>query len=224
MKKYLAKEKYQDSHVAGAYDKRRFSTFLGRLVDRLEKAALNKALKGVEKEALILDFPCGTGRITEFLLQEGYFVAGADISKEMMDVAIKRLQRFNKFKGLYRENGENMSLSNGLFDYVTSVRLMGHLPPDVRIRVLREMKRITKKRMFITFYVKGTFTELSKFIQRKGRKASPSLYPASMKNLKDEIEKAGLEIINIIPMLRFFSECHYFVLEPKNIEDVMVSR
>jgi SAM-dependent methyltransferase len=217
MKEYLAKEKYQDSHVAEDYDKRRFSTFLGRLVDKLEKAALNKALKGVNKEALILDFPCGTGRITEFLLQEGYFVAGADISKEMMDVAVKKLQGFDKFKGFYREDGENVSISDGSFDYVTSVRLMGHLPPDARIRFLREMKRITKKRMFITFYVKGASTEISKFIQRKGRKESPSLYPESMK-------KAGLNIIKIIPMLRFVSECHYFVLEPKNIEDVMVSR
>jgi SAM-dependent methyltransferase len=224
VEEYPAKKRYQDSRVAETYDKERFSTFLGKLVDKLEKAALNKALKGIDKDVLILDFPCGTGRITEFLLQKGYFVSGADISEEMMDVAKKKLQKFSRFKGVFREDAEHTSFSKGAFDYITSVRLMGHLPPNVRIKVLKEMKRIAANQLIITFYVTDPFTRLSKFIQRRGREIDTSLCPTSMKCLKEEIKQAGLNIVKIIPMLKYISECHYFVLEPSKGENVAAHR
>jgi len=217
-KNYPAKERYQDYKVAQSYDKERFSSFLGRIVDRLEKHALNKALKHIDKNSLILDLPCGTGRITEFLLQKGYFVVGADISEAMIAIAKEKLQKFSGFKGIFRTDAENLSFLDKSFDYSVSVRLMGHLPPDIRIKILQEMRRVTKKQIVVTFYITDLFTKISKFIQRKGKKIDQPLYPIPMRYLEDEISKAGLKIVKIIPMLKFISECHYLILEPKTDE------
>ena len=82
------KDQYTDEAVAQAYDRERFTSFVGRTLDSLEQRALARALAIARRDVaqpLVLDIPCGTGRITERLLARGLTVIGGDISSAMID-------------------------------------------------------------------------------------------------------------------------------------------
>ena len=57
--------------------------------DWREKRAIARAMGYVPKGAHVLDLPCGTGRLTRLLLQAGFKVTCADLSKEMLELATK---------------------------------------------------------------------------------------------------------------------------------------
>jgi ubiquinone/menaquinone biosynthesis C-methylase UbiE len=212
---YQAKIRYQNKETAERYDLERFSSLLGRWVDHREKKTLLKCMKElILEDDTILDIPLGTGRIAAFLLSQGFQVAGADISEDMMALAKKRLESFLDFKGAYREDAEWLSFLDGSFDAVVSIRFMAHLPPLVRIKILKEMKRVARKGLFINYCIRGFSTEVSKFLQGIGRKSGHLLYPATKEEMRKEIGEAGLEIIRDIPMLRFVSESHFLALRP----------
>src|SRR5437879_897936 len=94
-----ARERYQIEAVAESYDAKRFRSLRGRTIDALEKRAIRKALAHVLRALpcpRVLDAPCGTGRITELLLDEGLHVTGGDISQPMLDRARRKLARYGE--------------------------------------------------------------------------------------------------------------------------------
>jgi ubiquinone/menaquinone biosynthesis C-methylase UbiE len=216
---YQAKIRYQDKGIAERYDQERFSSLLGRWVNHLEKKTLLNCMKELMPEDTVLDIPLGTGRIAAFLLSRGFQVAGADISEEMMALAKNRLRGFPNFMGAYLEDAEHLSFPDGSFDAVVSVRFMLHLPPPVRIKILKEMKRVARKGLFVAYCVSGFTTEISKFLQGIGKKSGDLLYPGTKKQMEEEMDEAGLEIIRDLPMLRFVSEAHYLALRSKRDRD-----
>jgi ubiquinone/menaquinone biosynthesis C-methylase UbiE len=214
---YGAKTRYTGAEIAEGYDRQRFSGLLGRWVDRLEKKTLMKCLRELDQGDAILDIPMGTARIMTHLLSKGFRVAGADISEEMMAVGRKRLEGNPNYIGVYQQDAEHLTFSDKSFDAIVSVRFMGHLPSPIRIKVLKEMKRVAKKIVVVAYYVSGMTTDISKFLQGIGRKSGHILYPAKEKDIREELKEAGLEILKDYPMLRFVSECHFLVLRPKGL-------
>ena len=84
---YKARSAYKDSKIVNEYDSKRFYSIRGKVINFLEKSAIEKAIKYIALPAAseILDLPCGTGRISIFLAEKGYKVMGGDISPEMID-------------------------------------------------------------------------------------------------------------------------------------------
>src|SRR3954469_24791217 len=58
--------------------------------DRREVRSIVKALAGIPKGSHVLDLPCGTGRLLDVLLQNGYRVTCADCSQHMARLAERR--------------------------------------------------------------------------------------------------------------------------------------
>lgn len=214
MTEYPAKIVYQDRTGAECYDRVRFSSLRGRLVDALEKRAVRRALLYVPTSAFVLDLPCGTGRITQLILEDGYHAAGADISLEMLDQARKRLGQYPKLLGLTRCEAENLPYPDGSFDSVVCVRLMGHVPPLSRIKMLGEMKRVASGPLVVTYYLWNAMTETRRFLLKRMRKVAAPWFPSSPWALKAEIAQAGLEIARVYPIAAHLSEAHVCVLRP----------
>jgi SAM-dependent methyltransferase len=57
-----------------------------RLIDRVHKLALARAVGNV-RNAVALDFGCGTGRLSDWLVRRGASVVGVDVTPEMVAVA-----------------------------------------------------------------------------------------------------------------------------------------
>src|SRR5881628_3943041 len=72
---------------ARRYERRRYGGLVRGLNLRLLERVLARALAGVDGRRLVLDVPCGTGIIGDYLSARGFQIVGADISPAMLEVA-----------------------------------------------------------------------------------------------------------------------------------------
>ena len=120
------------------------------------------------------------------MINQGFDVVGGDISEAMLDCARKKFQG-KAGVSLEKMDAENLPYPENHFDYVTSYRLMTHLPRDVRRRVLDEMIRVARKILVLNFHFK-VFTPLYVF-NRFFRKNNCPAYPVPETEIRREFEE-----------------------------------
>ena len=199
---YKAKLTYQNIVIAKEYDNKRFSDAMGRFVDRLEKQAIVELIKDeLMDDLMVVDIPCGTGRLTELLEVNGCFVVGADISKSMLQATKNRMTNAQNFD-LILCDAENLPIKKDAINVVVSLRLMGHVPPSVRKRMLPEFARITKDKMIIAFYNSLSLLGIAKRIKRYLN--NNLWFPVTVMDVVNELTSSGLTVkqtIHIIPSI-----------------------
>ncbi len=80
------KKNKQFTVLAEYYDRFNGADYVG-YADYVEKVFKTH---GSGRESLLLDLACGTGRLTETLAERGYDMIGADVSEEMLSLAMSR--------------------------------------------------------------------------------------------------------------------------------------
>jgi ubiquinone/menaquinone biosynthesis C-methylase UbiE len=209
------KQHYQDEDIARSYDRERFSDPVGRAFDRLEKRALRRVLRGVIREMprpTVLDIPCGTGRITEVLLDLGLEVVGGDISKEMMDVAREQCDRFGERVSFRQLDLDGLDLPDNRFDLVTCIRLLHHLETEDRGPILRELARVSRRYVLVNIAYSSPFYRLRRRLKRAlGQGVSRS--SSTREEIRREAATAGLELAGMFPMARWASENVFLLLK-----------
>lgn len=109
------------------------------LIDLVHKRALGRAVGDIHGST-VLDFGCGTGRLSEWLVRNGARVEGVDVTPEMVAVARTRVPQA-QFQTI---EGPTLPFADGRFDLVvTAYVLQYYVGGDSRIaqelvRVLRE--------------------------------------------------------------------------------------
>lgn len=206
--KYRARKAYQKKEAVEAYDKKRFATLEGRLTNKREKYLIDKALRyaGINPPAIILDIPCGTGRLSTHLAQKGFKVKSADLSQEMVVYTRRKLKALNLANRVIVEVGdaECLSYPDNSFDACISLRLFGHTPPKIREKILEELKRVVKKYLIVVYYHKDC---LRYFLRRRWReKQGIEWYPVGFKQMKKELADVGLKRIKSFFLAKGISE------------------
>jgi ubiquinone/menaquinone biosynthesis C-methylase UbiE len=143
--------KYQSVERAERYDSRHFTSLKGRIFTSYERKRLKAAFALITKGGLVLDMPCGTGRITEQLLHAGFKVLGGDISESMLNVARRKLGHYPNLDGLKVMNGLAIPCPDKSLDGVTSIRFMCNIPHDVQKGILREFARVCTGPIIVGF-------------------------------------------------------------------------
>jgi SAM-dependent methyltransferase len=193
---------------AERYERRRYGSWGRRLNLRLTERAIARALAGVPAGGLVLDAPCGTGILSEFLRRRGFRVLGADISPAMLAVARQR----GAALGHVRADLERPPCRPQSVDAVVSSRFMMHLPPDTRTRMFRTMADLARGPVIATVCHPYTWKSFQRGVRRRlggSAKRSPRL---TRSELATEATSAGLEIERIIPVLPLLSEVWVVVL------------
>jgi len=114
---------YKERQNAKLYERKRFSSTGGRMVDKIEQDVICDLLKGVSKNGRVLDLGCGTGRITSELVRLGYKkIVGVDISEEMLAEAKGKMPRVSFMHSSMFSLPKMES-----FDACVSVRVIHHL-------------------------------------------------------------------------------------------------
>jgi SAM-dependent methyltransferase len=109
-----------------------------RLIDRVHKRALARAV-GEARGRAILDFGCGTGRLSEWLVRRGARVDGVDATPEMVAVAHRRVPQAS-FQTI---DGQTLPFGDGRFDLVvTAYVLQYYVAGDGGIA--RELARVLR--------------------------------------------------------------------------------
>jgi len=104
------------------------------------------AVSGARPGDRVLDVGCGTGyfarQVAEAVGPEGS-VLGVDAAPEMVDYANRATRGLRQLRcqvGL----AESLDLPSEHFDVVVSSLMMHHLPADLRLPALREMRRVLR--------------------------------------------------------------------------------
>jgi len=221
MNDYDAKQAYQNSAEATTYDTKRFKNLRGRIGNALDRRTLLKALAALSQSQSgfikILDMPCGTGRMTHFLLEQGHYVVGADVSREMMRVARTKIIEGNTFGGFHQSDAAALCFKDDSFDCVVSVRFMGHIPKDARIKILAEFHRISRYAV-IEYSIKSRVAMLRRQVDHYLGTGLPlpQRWPWHIferQELYSELEEAGFRVINKWPKMYHLSDSWYVLLQ-----------
>lgn len=210
MKTYQAKTRYQENRVADVYDQKRFSSLKGRWTDRLEKARFIECMNSIKSKSTVLDIPCGTGRFSELVLKEGCDVICADISKEMLNIAKRKLSDLNPLAFEICDI-EKMPFNDDFFDCVICIRLLHHIPPNMHINILTEIRRVTNGFAIITFSNNFSLQNLRRNIISTFTKFPR--YSVSLHHMQNVLNSSGFKIIKQLPLIKYISEEWFFLVE-----------
>lgn len=181
-------------HSAKDYIDKRFNT--SRRMKRLnksEKSFVSSILKSIpNKGDLLIDVPCGSGRLSNTLSEFGKRnYLGIDVSEKMLEEAR------NEHLGLEYMSGNvlDLPIETGKASVVLSMRLLHHVSsPEERVKILSELSRASSKWVLVSFYRKECFRYMSKQLRGKEIKG----YPIGVGYFLKEAKRAGLHKKKII--------------------------
>ncbi|MBY0525816.1 MAG: oligosaccharide flippase family protein [Gemmataceae bacterium] len=208
------KQRYQDEEVVKRYDLIRFHGPIGRTIDALEKRAIRKVLRTALAELpapAVLDVPCGTGRITELLLEQGLAVTGGDISLAMIEAAQAKLGDRVRFKHL---DLERLDLPDQSFDLITCIRLFNHIGAAEQERILQELARVSRRFVVLNLSFSSSLYRYTPYLKCALGMPMPRALPP-WSELEQRMSTAGFAIANVAYELRYLSEVVVLLLRRK---------
>jgi ubiquinone/menaquinone biosynthesis C-methylase UbiE len=197
---------YQDIADARRYDRIRFSSLSGRVLQRFELYALQRILRCFTAGAVVLDAPCGTGRHMPLFVRSALAPIGGDISRAMLSVARERMATSQARDRFLLLDVVQTPFADGSVDAVFSIRFLPHLSPAERILVLQEFYRISRRWVVISLSISSPWHRIRRRIKTLLRdpQGISGGYPATALEIASELEQAGLHEVGryrVFPVL-----------------------
>jgi ubiquinone/menaquinone biosynthesis C-methylase UbiE len=205
---FKARDRYKNNEVVKQYDQLRFFSLKGRLTDWLEKRAIKRAVikAGLQPGAIILDIPCGTGRVSCLLAGNNYHIVSSDISVSMVNSSRTKIQRYN-FKNKFDytvSDAANLPFLDTTINVIVSLRLFGHVPPPIRADMVADFSRVSAGYLVVAYYHRNCLQSILR--KKKRRDAKIPWYPVTFSEISNELKEAGLEILKCYPIFLGLSE------------------
>lgn len=205
---------YKDVAVAERYDRERFSSLAGRVFNALERRELHRAFKSIPRSLTVLDLPCGTGRLAETLLEDGFQVIGVDISAPMLEVARGKLQRFGSRFQTHVGDARALALkSPQMYDVALCARVLMHFPLEQQIEFLKSVAVLTKGTVVFSQSLSTPYQRTRRRVKKLLGNAGPAAYPITEEQLKRLLKGAGLREMRRYRLSRLISEAMFIVTE-----------
>lgn len=175
---------------------------MGWLIAELEKSAVERLLSHC-KGSIILDAPCGSGKLFPRLIQRGYATIGIDGSREML-AKIPRAEM--EESQLVQGDLRRIPLANESVDVVVCVRFIHRIPQQDHGEILREIHRVCKNHIIIYFSIRDIATNyivaLERFLRLGDR---GNVFYLSKREIEKEIASAGFKRERMTRVLPFLS-------------------
>ncbi len=128
-------EEHKDKFVAHYYE-----LAFGLLLKGVRRRIIDAS--EINNQASVLEVACGTGEQALLYAKEGAAVTALDLSEEMLAVANSKRGRYQlKF---LQGDAANLPFDDNQFDLTTITLTLHEINPDMRDKVIEEMKRVTK--------------------------------------------------------------------------------
>ena len=150
---YTTTKFYKLKENVEEYDKIRFKSTGGKVIDLIEKENFNSLIDKRDKTQTVLDAGAGTGRMSVFLANKGFKVFALDNSDNMLN-KLSKLK--NKNIRVIRGSIKEIPFEDNTFDMVISSRVLFHFNEEETFAIVNELYRVTKnggKVIFDTFNV-----------------------------------------------------------------------
>jgi SAM-dependent methyltransferase len=208
-------EHYKDIEIARSYDRSRFTSLAGRTFNRLEKAIIRRAFQELDRDAVIVDVPCGTGRLAEELVSAGHRVCGIDISPAMLAVAREKMGgREDRFETIVHDARRLPELGRQ-FDAALCARVLMHFPLPEQIDFLRGVASISKGRVVFSQGIDNGYHRLRRGLKRLLGNQAPAVYPLTEAQIGELLAGAGLREVRRHYVLPAVSEAFVIVAEKR---------
>lgn len=103
----------------------------------------------VPANSFVFDAGCGTGGLAQLLRQEkNCRVIGADISRPMLDFAI-RANQYDEVQFLHMDISNVSNCPDKKYDYSVMCHVVHELPPDKQAKAILELMRIGKRTIIL---------------------------------------------------------------------------
>ena len=159
-----AQQGWQRPEAAAAYRRSRDPARFHRH-DR-EEAILGAWMQGLPAQAVVLDVPCGTGRMVPTVTGRSLRYVGGDISLAMIGEA-RQAADTGLLLGFVNADAGRLPFADNAVDCVIVWRLLHHVrEPEVRMSILREAARVSRQQVFLSFHHPFSFTHWRKTIKR----------------------------------------------------------
>jgi ubiquinone/menaquinone biosynthesis C-methylase UbiE len=202
----MANISYRESHKyksKGAeyesyYKNKAWQRFLWSREQKIILKILEKHFKG--RDVHLLDFACGTGRITELLENRVKTSTGIDVSGPMLAVARRKLKRTEIIETDI--TAENV-LKPRKFNLITAFRFFLNAEPELRSAAIRAIAELLDEDGYFVFNDhQNSGSPWIKIRHEHYRKKNPeaTFNVMSIEQMKNLAEEAGLEIIKIYPV------------------------
>lgn len=183
-----------------------------RISSYFERRAVERALEraGV-KDGLILDVPCGAGRLTEVLAPFARRIVSADYSPTMVKVHKRR--HGDRHPDALVADSFRLPFRDRTFDVVYSARLSHHIGDEaLRLAYLREVLRVAKGWTIVTIFDSRSLKNVLRNIRRVFNKKRPK-NTLSREQVVDVASAAGFSVVDAIPLSRLASGHVFYVLQ-----------
>lgn len=177
-------DRYKKIEHAVSYDEHIRAANFGRWLSHwMEIQALKRALAGLEGK-VVLDGPCGTGRIHENLLTKFPVIVSLDSSESMLHVHQDKIHSTRLCCG----DIFHLPFKDNEFDWVVCHRLFHHMQNRTdRVKLLKSLARVSQHGVVFTAWID---TLLNK--RRGSRRRS-----LSRKEVDSVIAEANISVIDI---------------------------
>jgi SAM-dependent methyltransferase len=184
------------------YQQRRYKSLDQAWVNWREHRILAKLLTQCRIASdLLLDVPCGYGRFTPLFAHLGIAAIGADMSHDMVSLAVEHNAPHARGRWLCA-NIMALPFADGTFDGALCIRLLHHRYSDAeRQCILRELARVSRRFVLISFYRLTSLHVLTRRWPGTRRRLGMMTLP----QLQELAQASGLHIQCVYSLLRF---CH----------------
>lgn len=160
-------------------------------IDQFERRVVADQIAALPAGAVVADVPCGNGRMSRCVLERG------DLRLVAMDYSLAMLQSMARLDlpALLpcRTQADILSLPlpDRSVDLFINIRLMHHIPDrGLRVRMLREIARVTRGKLVTSFWNSHTWRHLRKVVRGK----EITLHPVSPAHFRGVCAEAGLMV------------------------------
>jgi SAM-dependent methyltransferase len=190
------------ANEAQCYQQQRYRSFDQAWVNKREQRIVAALLTEYHTAGgLLLDIPCGYGRFGPLYARLGMTAIGADVSPDMIRLAIENRPRYYGGRVLGADIFD-LPFADNTFDGVLCIRLFHHRYSTAeRQRLLQELARVCRRFVLISFYRRTPLHMLA----RHWRGTRGRLELLSFTRFRDLILASGLHIQRVCSLLRF---CH----------------
>lgn len=197
--------RYQDRAIVDSYDRLRYYGFGGRYKNRRLRRVIGEIVQSVPLQGPVLDLPCGTGRIDNWLLQLPVRVIAADISNEMLTKTREKTRPTPMWLGLVRADACHLPFPSRSIECVFSIRFFHLLDEPTRLAILQEFARVARQWVVVEYRrIETPVKAFKRAVNRRlfGRIDNPRW---TLELIEREMDKCGLVVERYHYMSRWFS-------------------
>jgi SAM-dependent methyltransferase len=206
---------WETPEIAEAYRDERFSrSRRWRWTDHRERRIVTRFLSVFPAGTRGLDIPCGAGRFFPVFREIGLHHVGADVSPAM----VRLVPTLNGSRSALTADALSLPFAADSFNFILSIRLLHRIHDStIRVRMLREMARVSRGPLLVTYYSRWNLRGIQRWLRGK----HPGV---SLSEVRRDADTAGLHVREAVPLRRWTQQQWFFVLDPISPFDKVVSR